>query len=97
MPELLGTLRNLKFLVPHSLTLPEYLAQFECKLDYYLLTFTMSSSSVAPLLVSFCDNANMCRNLRCNVFPLVNGKLPVATNKAVVRNGMHDAPQLWLG
>jgi hypothetical protein len=23
--------------------------------------------------------------------------LPVATNKAVVSNGMHDAPQLWLG
>jgi hypothetical protein len=52
MPELLGTLRNLQFLVPHSLTFPEYLTQFECKLDYYLLKFTMPSSSVASLLVS---------------------------------------------
>ncbi len=47
-----GNLLNLQFLVPHSLTLPEYLAQFECKLDYYSLTFTMRSSSVASPLVS---------------------------------------------
>jgi hypothetical protein len=65
----LGTLGNLQFLVPHSLTLPEYLAQFECKLDYYLLMFTMCSSSVASLfLVSPCDKANMFRDLRRNVF-----------------------------
>jgi hypothetical protein len=68
MPELLGTLRNLQFLVLHSLTLPKYLAEFECKLDYYLLKFTMPSSSVASLFVSWCGNANMCRNLRRNVF-----------------------------
>ncbi len=65
----LGTLGNLQFLVPHSLTLPEYLSQFECKLDYYSLMFTMRSSSVASLfLVSPCDKANMCRDLRRNVF-----------------------------
>jgi hypothetical protein len=63
MPELLGTLRNLLLLVTHSLTLPEYLAQFECKLDYYLLTLCSFSLSL-----SSCDNANMCCNLRRNMF-----------------------------
>ncbi len=50
--ELLRTLRNLRFSVPNSLTLPKYLAQFECKLDNYLLKFTVRSSCVASLLVS---------------------------------------------
>ena len=68
-PELWEPLETCSFLVPHSLTLPEYLAQFECKLDYYLLMFTMRSSSVASLfLVSPSDKANMCRDLRRNVF-----------------------------
>ena len=34
-PELWEPSETCSFLVPHSLTLPEYLAQFECKLDYY--------------------------------------------------------------
>ncbi len=68
-PELREPFETYSFLVPHSLTLPEYLAQFECKLDYYSLLFTMRSSSVASLfLVSFNDKAIMCRDLRRNVF-----------------------------
>ena len=68
-PELREPFETYCFLVPHSLTLPEYLAQFECKLDYYSLLFTMRSSSVASLfLVSFNDKAIMCRDLRRNVF-----------------------------
>ena len=68
-PELREPFETYSFLVPHSLTLPEYLAQFECKLDYYSLLFTMRSSSVASLfLVSFNDKAIMCRDLSHNVF-----------------------------
>ena len=68
-PELWEPFETYSFLVPHSLTLPEYLAQFECKLDYYSLTFTMFSSSVASLfLVSPSDKADVCRDLRRNVF-----------------------------
>jgi hypothetical protein len=54
MPKLSELFKTYSFLVPHNLTLPEYLAQFECKLDYSSLLFTMRSSSVASLfLVSF--------------------------------------------
>ena len=38
-PELREPFETYSFLVPHSLTLPEYLAQFVCKLDYYSLMF----------------------------------------------------------
>ena len=38
-PELREPFKTYSFLVPHSLTLPEYLAQFVCKLDYYSLMF----------------------------------------------------------
>ena len=38
-PELREPFETYSFLVPHSLTLPEYLAQFVCELDYYSLMF----------------------------------------------------------